>query len=119
MDAQGGEQRRPGRGARANESRAGKVRRRIRPAGRERDHARIPQSLLVARGAAVEAALQLEHAAMGAPAEPWSPAYHPTAISHPRIRLPERERLREPSAAGWNTHDVIRTCRNYISPFSL
>ena|SRR5438552_1165429 len=53
------------------------------------------------------------------PAGPWAPAYHPAAISDPRIRLPKRQRLREASAAGWNTHDVARTCRNYISPFSL
>src|SRR5205807_5390690 len=71
------------------------------------------------RGGAVEAALQLEHAAMGAPAESRPPAHHSAEISDPRIRLPKRQRLREASAAGWNTHDVIRTCRNYISPFSL
>src|SRR5438094_7187650 len=28
------------------------------------------------------------------PAEPWAPAYHPAAISDPRIRLPKRQRLR-------------------------
>src|SRR6266480_699510 len=53
------------------------------------------------------------------PAEPWSPAYHPAEISHPRIRFPKRERLREASAAGRNTHDVIRTCRTQTKYFSL
>src|SRR5262249_31683223 len=74
MDAQGGHRRRPSGRSRANEPRARKIRWRIRPAGYERAHARIPQRLLVARGGAVEAALQLEYAAMGTPAEPRSPA---------------------------------------------
>src|SRR5262249_37019243 len=119
MDAQGGYQCRPPRRSRADETHAGPIRRRIRPAGCKRHHARISQRLLVARGGAVEAALQLGHAAMGASAESRPPAYLPAEISHPRIRLPERQRLCEASAAGWNTHVVSRTRRNQAKYFSL